>query len=263
MTPCLARTELGHDPRGRDLRPSDQVAEIIRTLSNRRFLRAPLLPTPALQDMIQGSVARGQALSAVLLWGAGTKCEPDLIERLSADFLARYAARVERVWSPGLRFRIVFADTHAEINGHDRFSIERYFSKVRSVLGNVGDFDRLSRCWRFAGLSLPAIEQLEENMDPDEWRHADDQARLVEGAIRNCISGEPRRAARLYYVARREENRILPLLYPSALFVTFEAECRSFLLPDMARIHLFSWARGRCSRPWNVERRENRAARQD
>jgi hypothetical protein len=73
---------------------------------------------------------------------------------------------------------------------------------------------------------------------------------LVEAAKRHACVGPAEKVARCYYSVRRAESRLLSDKYAGWAFATSESPERVALLPALPLLHLYSWARGRCAKPW-------------
>ena len=228
------------------------VSDVLQALGGRRFVRAPLRWSRSLESALWNSLRERTPLRIVILWGKGRKDWPDSYESRTARFLAKYAKRVEAVWPAGIRYHVLFADTHAALNGYTATESSRYFAAVRTVLGEQNTFGSLSCLWQKGELSWQAMEQKAGEIKGDEWNEVNEQLNLVAAASRHSVSGKPERLARLYYVVRRAENRILANAFSGYLFATTEGPERSLVLPDLPVLHMFSWQRGRCAKPWNM-----------
>jgi hypothetical protein len=234
--------------------------EVIQALGNRRFLRCPIARSDDLEVAVRTALARSEPIEVVILWGKGNKRQPDLAEKYAARFLARYAERVRRTWSPGVRYSALFADTHARLNGYGDAESQFYFRKVRSILGSVVDkFGFLSDLWG-TEINWDALARRAAVLDDREWVLLDARMNLLRGAVRHSVRGDPVRLARLYYVVRRAEARLLARAFPGCLYGTYEGAERDSLQPDLPVLHIYSWARGRSVRPWNAAIPEARCA---
>ena len=105
--------------------------EVLQALGNRRFVRCSVDRSDDLEATLRTTFARCEPIQVVLLWGKGKKRQPDQAERYATRFLTRYAERVQRVWWPGVRYSVLFADTHAKLNGYDDAESMLYFQRAR------------------------------------------------------------------------------------------------------------------------------------
>lgn len=228
------------------------LEEVLQALGNRRFVRCPVDRSDDLETILQTTIAKGDPIRVVLLWGKGRKRQPDSAEQHAAQFMDRYAEGVQHAWWPGVRYSVLFADTHARLNGYDHTESLRYFQRARATLASVvEDFGFLSDLWG-AEIGWDALARQAAALDGREWALLDSRMNLLSGAIRNSVRGEPERLARLYYVVRRVEAALLTRAFSGWLYATYEGPERDSVQPDLPSLHLYSWARGRSVRPWSA-----------
>jgi hypothetical protein len=220
-------------------------------LNNPRFVRAPITLDKAWTRLLEQAVAIRAPIPVLLLWGKGPKEGPDGIDLCAVEFLCRYAAKVAAAWSPGVRFQVLFADTHAAINGYRAEETDVYFTEMRGLLDSVTDeFGTLSEVWRRARRDWTTQIRLEAGLTDESWQDVARSLGLVEAAKRHARVGPPEAVARRYYCLRRAENQWLAEQYSEWAFATCESPERTVLLPALPVLHLYSWARGRCAKPW-------------
>lgn len=147
---------------------------------------------------------------------------------------------------------MLFADTHAALNGYSGTASEEYFAAVRSMLGSQNTYGTLSSLWDRAGLTWDSVSQRVLGLKEGEWQEVDTALGLSAAAELHCVGGDPQWSARVYYVVRQAEGRILADAFSDCLYATSEGPDRHRLLPGLPVLHMYSWARGRCARPWNV-----------
>src|SRR5580704_3313902 len=134
-----------HPPRSPDATPRQSVktgrhsnqakatvsAEtVLRSFNTWAFKREQPADPQLMSHMISELIAQGEPVSFVLYWGKGPRCrlgEPD-IECL--EYLGTLAQRVREAYKPGTVFRLIFTDTHAELNGHAPHGVREYFAEV-------------------------------------------------------------------------------------------------------------------------------------
>lgn len=249
----MVSTAARHDDRVyRDISSEGRFTDVLQVLNSRRFVRAPLPWSPGLESALRGSSCDQMPLRILILWGKGRKVRPDSYERRTSAFLATFAKRIEAVWPAGVRYHVLFADTHAALNGYGVTEVSRYFAAVRSILGEHNTFDTLSSLWHERGVTWRDMQRTLDAIEHSEWSRVDKQLNLVAAASRYGLWGSPERLARLYYVVRRAESQILADHFSGCLFATMEGPERRPVLPDLPVLHIYSWSRGRCAKPWNV-----------
>jgi len=231
---------------------SHGIAEKIEAvLDNPRFLRAPLDRSRSARTAIDAAVDRKLALPVLLFWGKGLKPLPDSSERQAVRFLARYSESVASVWPAGIAYHVIFADTHAVLNGHAPSVAASYFNAVRSLFGPVrARFESMSRLWRDDGVTWESVHVASRTLSGSAWRRIDEELELTRAASVHAQNRDPAWSARVYYVVRRRENEILSRHFAGWFHATSDSPTRRRLLPDLPTLHTYSMARGRCAKPW-------------
>lgn len=227
------------------------LGRIRHAMSGRRFLRSPLVWNERLERTVQRSLNDESPLRVLLLWGKGSKREPDRAEERAAELLVRYKQAVDAAWPPGLQYSVLFADTHAAANGYEARESNQYFSAVRAFLNaTCFSFNLLSEAWDFGGLNWDHVRRYTQSLDDPIWDKLEIRLPLASAAARHSRIGDPEQAARLYVAVRLLENKILSRLFDGYLYATSDAPERWLLCPDLPILHMYSIARGRCGKPW-------------
>jgi hypothetical protein len=187
-----------------------------------------------------------------MLWGKGRKQHVDRAEAETCELLLRYRERLTRIWPRAFTIRVLFADTHARINGYPAQEVDRYFQETRQLLENVTrDFGLLSDLWAEVGISEDVVSRRAMHIEA-HWRDLDDHLRLTERAARYSLRSDPEECARTYAATRLLENEALDQMYGGWIYVTSDSHEMAPLLPSLPVIHLYSRARGYCEKPWNT-----------
>ena len=253
-----------HPPRSADAAPR-QSGRTVKTGRNPNKTKAPVSAETVLRSFntwafkreqptdpqlmlrtISELIALGEPVAFVLYWGKGPRCrlgEPD-IECL--EYLGALAQRVHEAYKPGAVFKLIFTDTHAELNGHAPQSICEYFAEVGAYAVARG-FETcfLSALTRSAeavancGASPEIVPQetLERlSASARKWYRGDGTA--GQGALK-------------YYQMNMVEKRAVELAFPRSIFVTFNGSDLRGLFPDGLPIfYMYSLRRGFGVKPW-------------
>jgi hypothetical protein len=199
-----------------------------------------------LQEAIADAMQFGRPVPFVLYWGKGPRCELAEPDTACLDYLASLGSRVRQVYTPGASFKLIFTDTHANLNGHAPEAIEAYFNAVEQAARERG-FDT---CWLselvFAAESADAIDVTDEHF-PDEMLHKlgacaakwfRGEGTVEEGAVR-------------YLQMNMIEKRSVQFALPRSIFVTFNgSEFRSLFPERMPIFYMYSLRRGTSVKPW-------------
>ena len=200
-----------------------------------------------MRKRVGARVADAQPVSFVLYWGKGPRdvlADPDL---QCLRFLSTMAQRIKDAHAPGAAIKLIFTDTHAELNGHSRQAALGYFD---SVLNRATEFgfagcllgDLVAEATRTPGF---AVSEQEPETDVLEKLHA---------CARKWYGGEDSlQGAKTYYQANMVEKLAVELAFPDSIFVTFNgSEFRSLFPARMPIFYMYSTKRGCAVKPWFV-----------
>jgi hypothetical protein len=210
---------------------------------------------PCRPDLMARTVARAveqhRPIQFILYWGKGPRPTIAAPELQCLDYLGSLAARVRAVYKPGADFNLVLTDTHAELNGHSRGSLETYFSGVRSEAARRGfACHMLGELTAAAGLGADAA---------DEAVPAEAISLLAQSAMRWYRGeGTALEGAARYYRLNMIEKRVIEKAFPDSIFVTFNGSNQRELFPDGLPIfYMYSTKRGTAVKPWFQETGEH------
>jgi hypothetical protein len=229
------------------LRPAPMAPEkVLQTFNTWAFKREQPDSIASLHHVIADAVRHARPVPFVLYWGKGPRCELAEPDTACLDYLAQLGARVRQVYAPGVSFKLIFTDTHANLNGHAPEAIESYFNAVEQAARGRG-FDG---CWLselvFAAEDAGAIDVTEEHI-PDEvmeklgacaakWFRG--EGTVEEGAVR-------------YLQMNMIEKRSVQFAFPHSIFITFNGSEFRSLFPDrMPIFYMYSLRRGTSVKPW-------------
>jgi hypothetical protein len=183
----------------------------------------------------------------VLYWGKGPRQRVGKPEIASLNYLGAFADRIRRVYGAGAAIKLIYTDTHADLNGHAPQAIDSYFAAMQMEAAARGFAD----C-RLNDLVL-AIQDAEstaidwvENPDPATMQ------RLSECAAKWYRGeGSTNDGAIEYFRLNMVEKRAVELAFPHAVFITFNgSEFRSLFPDNMPIFFMYSIKRGVSAKPW-------------
>jgi hypothetical protein len=182
----------------------------------------------------------------VLYWGKGPRHWLDEPDTTCLDFLASMARKVHAVYKPGASLKLIFTDTHAQLNGHAPHEYEEYFGEVEVAARRRG-FDS---CWLgelvFAAEAAGVIDKLDE-------RASEETLRKLGACAAKWFRGEgtPERGALRYFQMNMVEKRAVQHAFPGAIFITFNGSEFRCLFPErMPIFYMYSLRRGVGVKPW-------------
>jgi hypothetical protein len=228
--------------------PERKVApeKVLQSFNTWHFKREQPGDPSLMLEIVAQAVSVKEPIPFVLYWGKGPRCqigEPDVA---CLDFLASLAKRVREVYERGAAIKLIFTDTHAELNGHARETIERYFTDV-DVAARERGFEscRLGQLTRAMDMAVAG--------EPDD-AVIDQEAlsQLATGAMKWYRGeGSVEQGALKYYRMNMVERRAVELAFPRSIFVTFNGSKLRGLFPRSLPIfYMYSLRRGFSVKPW-------------
>ncbi|MDX2157127.1 MAG: hypothetical protein SFW09_11520 [Hyphomicrobiaceae bacterium] len=222
------------------------VASVLASFNTWAFKREQPSSITLMKTRISDAMLVGSPVPFVLYWGKGPRHGIDRPDIVCLTFLASLARRIEAVYAPGAELRLIFTDTHAELNGHARCDYEAYF----------GEIERHARDAGFRATHLSAIVR---SMHPtgsirEPALDRADVDRLVRAAERWYLgAGSPVAAAERYLRANLIEQVAVEKAFPDAIFATFSGSDLDFLFPPrMPRFYMYSLRKGCSVKPWFI-----------
>jgi hypothetical protein len=219
---------------------------VLRSFNTWAFKREQPAEPQLMLRMISELIALGEPVSFVLYWGKGPRHrlgEPD-IECLG--YLGALARRVQEAYKPGAVFKLIFTDTHAELNGHAPHNVREYFAEVGAHAGARG-FETcfLSELTRSAAAVV--------NFAADDETVPEETLQRLSASARKWYRGDGTagQGALKYYQMNMVEKRAVELAFPRSIFVTFNGSDLRSLFPDRLPIfYMYSLRRGFSVKPW-------------
>jgi L-tyrosine isonitrile synthase len=225
------------------------IAErILRSFNTWAFKREQPSDPQLMVRVIADAVARQAPIPFVLYWGKGPRHEAAAPEAQCLDFLAALASRVKAAYAPGAALKLILTDTHAELNGHCRQDIERYFDEIRFAAEQRG-FDT---CW--LGQLVKAAGNGGIAAPLEEAVPAETLSSLIVSAEKWYRgNGTPRDGALTYLRMNLIEQRVVERAFPGSIFVTFNgSDLRSLFPTQLPIFYMYSLRRGVAVKPWFV-----------
>src|ERR1700722_13181074 len=219
---------------------------VLRSFNTWAFKREQPADPQLMSRMISELIALGDPVSFVLYWGKGPRHrlgEPD-IECL--EYLGALARRVHEAYKPGAVFKLIFTDTHAELNGHASHSVSEYFAEVQA--------HAVARGFETCFLSeLTRSAAAVANFAADHEAVPEETLQRLSASARKWYRGDGTagQGALKYYQMNMVEKRAVELAFPRSIFVTFNGSDLRSLFPDRLPIfYMYSLRRGFSVKPW-------------
>ncbi len=218
--------------------------EVLRTFNTWSFKREQPSDVGLLIQSIGHAIATNASVPFVLYWGKGPRnhiAPPDLA---CLDYLLSLSTRIRAVYERGAVFRLILTDTHALLNGHSPDNIVRYYLEIENAASQYG----FEICWLSSLVDFANIEQKEvdSTIEPDVLKALSISASHWYQGPKTYVE-----AAKDYYRINMIEKRAVEMMFPRAIFVTFNGSKVRCLFPEnMPIFYMYSLRKGFSSKPW-------------
>ncbi|MGC2124828.1 MAG: hypothetical protein WA652_18435 [Xanthobacteraceae bacterium] len=218
----------------------------MRTFNTWAFKREQPSDPQLMVRMIAEAMAAKVAIPFVLYWGKGPRHESGAHEIQCLDFLGALAARVKNVYCHGAAIKLLLTDTHAELNGHCREHIQRYFDDIKVIAEQRG----FQTCW--LGHLVKAAGNLATAAPIEEAVSEATLSSLIASAQKWYHGrGTPQEGALTYLRMNLIEQRVVERAFPDSIFITFNgSELRSLFPRQLPIFYMYSLRRGVAVKPW-------------
>jgi L-tyrosine isonitrile synthase len=220
--------------------------KVLRSFNTWAFKREQPSDPQLMLRVIADAIAGQKPIPFVLYWGKGPRCDVGAPDIQCLDFLGAMSSRLRAAYPPGAVLTLIFTDTHAELNGHAKQDIHRYFAAVKAVATQRGiETCSLGSLVKAAG-HLATVAPIEETVSSEtlslllasaqKWYHG---------------SGTAQEGALAYLRMNLIEQRVVERAFPRSIFVTFNGSDLRGLFPHQLPIfYMYSLRRGFGVKPW-------------
>ena len=220
--------------------------KVLQSFNTWAFKREQPSDRSLILQIISESIALGEPIPFVLYWGKGPRCTLAEAETTCLDYLAGLSGRVHAAYGPGAALKLIFTDTHAELNGHSPQSINGYFAEVDAIARQRG----FESCWLgelTRSAEVMAADHLIDDVVPE------DTLQRLSACATKWYRGEgtAEQGALKYYQTNMIEKRAVEFAFPRSIFITFNgSEFRSLLPKSLPIFYMYSLRRGVSVKPW-------------
>jgi len=208
-----------------------------------------------------------------MLWCAGSKTSMNQSDNDALQYLFCFLQEVEKEYEKKTNLTIIFADTHAYLNGYSD-SMYNYFQEIQSVL------EKHNCCVIFSSelckkkivkQGFPDFKYYIDNIIKDPKTLFKQQAGLqnlnietfYQAAIKHCQrigqydSGisfkDGKEAVMAYILFANFEKDIITEQFQNTIFITYMTREEGGRLPSLPIIRLYSIKSGLRTRPWFID----------
>ncbi len=201
---------------------------------------------------ISEAVSQQRAVSFVLYWGAGLRNCISSSDVQCLDFLKSMFERICAVYSKGVSAKLIFTDTHAQLNGIPAETSSAYFSAIEQWAKRLGYGSvYMSKLLKPNNLANSVCVRAYESIFPEENRLMEE---LTKSAGRHFYGqGDVRCGARTYLDQNRRERMAVQDAFPDSIFLTFNGSTLRSLFPEnMPIFYMYSLRKGFSEKPWFI-----------
>lgn len=189
--------------------------------------------------IIDMAITENKAIPFVLYWGKGEKKLPDQFEKMALDQLAKISQQINKVYSSGVKFTLIFTDTHAENNGYSPEEIKEYFEAMETLCREYGfDFIYISSICPL-GDSYAKVYIPKNVLDI-----------LKISSNKHYKAGNAEDGAMKYFSINQIEKVAIAKQFLDSIFLTYSGSDLDILFPDLPIFYAYSTGKGCSEKPW-------------
>jgi hypothetical protein len=244
-----ATSATGRKPNGRPPAKAAVTAnaeKVLRAFNTWAFKREQPSDPQLMLQVIANAMTQQTPVPFVLYWGKGPRSEAGAPEVECLDYLAALASRVKAAYPLGTAIKLILTDTHAELNGHAREAIAKYFEDVTRLAAQRG----IETCW--LGQLVKAAGQFATAAPLEDIVPTETLSKLTASAAKWYRGpGTSEDGALTYLRMNLIEQRVVERAFPQAIFVTFNgSELRCLFPKQLPIFYMYSLRRGFGVKPW-------------
>lgn len=196
--------------------------------------------------VLADAISRNAPIPFLFYWGKGPRCHIDEPDIKCFEYLAAFAHRISDAYEPGASLKLIFTNTHAQLNGYPPIGIRRYFSEIEAEARKRG-----LECHRLGEL-IDRTQAKAEDDFLDDLKSEELLEKLFTSAVKWYHGeGSAEEGAIKYFHMNMIEKRAVELAFPSAIFATFNSSKFRILFPKRLPIfYMYSLQRGIGVKPW-------------
>ncbi|GHT51696.1 hypothetical protein FACS189440_21010 [Bacteroidia bacterium] len=207
-----------------------------------------------------------------ILWCAGSKASINQADKEALQYLFRFLEQVEKEYGKKTNLTIIFADTHAYLNGYSLDSMYAYFQEIQSISEKYN-------C-NFTFSSALCKGEIIKKGFPDFTHYIDhiiknpeslfkqiglqitEVETFYQAAIKHCTrigqhnSGisfkDEKEAVMAYFLFANFEKDIITENFSDTVFITYMTREEGGALPSLPIVRLYSIKSGLRTRPWFI-----------
>lgn len=209
-----------------------------------------------------------------MLWCAGNKTSINQSDKNSLQYLFRFLKEVEKAYGKKAHLTLIFADTHAYLNGYGLDSMRSYFKEIQSVC----EIEKYNYSFDFS--SELCKKKIVKKGFQDFTHYIDDIIKnpeshfkqtglpteqvetFYQAARKHCkrtkqdysgIRLNEKEAAMAYFAFANFERDVITENFFNSVFITYMTREEGGALPKLPIVRLYSIESGLRTRPWFID----------
>ncbi|HEV2574784.1 hypothetical protein [Methylocella sp. CPCC 101449] len=227
--------------------PRKITAELVLKAFNTRAFKREKPDNPDLMlNIIDDALKANAPVPFVFYWGKGPRPFFGAPELQCLDYIDAMMERIRQLYPTGVDVTLIFTDTHAALNGHKREAIYSYYAELTAHAATKGFKTELLSAL-IDKIDLPLQADAAQAQVPS----------YLMATLRGCAAkwfrgeGTVEEGATRYYRANMIERKVVELIYPRAIFVSFNgSEMRDIFPEHLPVFYMFSIHHGISDKPW-------------
>lgn len=233
---------------------SDDLASRIISVFSWKYRRNKIFDETAILKRIRQKTANAQPLLFLKYWGAGNRDRVNQYDLDALSLLADIIAQINALYFYGAKLTLLFTDTHTKINRKDKDRVTGYFAGIKNILDTLAidcEVIHTSTLWQ----NQLTMDRVKAFVRTEEFVHVwneDENLKdlLISQAKKHAHDVDKRKIAMRYFGACLLEKKIYTDAFGDHVFLTYDHRRSDILLPDLPKIHLYSYKQKVSEKPW-------------
>ncbi len=211
-------------------------------------------------------------LHLIMYWGASNKIHADIYDHLAIQKILNFLEAVKNEYKVDVTLTLIFADTHALLNGYKAADFVTYFDEIKRLLEKLGcqflmmsdvlrdelSKDQINSPWEFVENII-----LDTKINDTRFKQGDSFEVLKNSALKhsyrlthkseygNLGFESNEQSVYAYLKLNLFEKKQIENKFKESIFLTYSStEEGEFICPNFLKLQIYTYQSGIRSRPW-------------
>lgn len=229
----------------------NKANEIIQSLSVLKLSREIPYMEDKMVSLFDRALNMKGPVNVLSFWGASNKEDLTESDLSLLDKVQELCSSMKQKYDLEFRVTFILADQHGSLNGYSKDKYTPYLEKIVEEM-KQRNFDSvyLSALWKEGSLNEEIVRKAVKELSPEKWTGIRISESL-EKAAANREHQNAKEGAKLYYVARKLENKILENIYKDFIQIIFSDDKYQEVYPELPTLYLWPYKKGKVEAlPW-------------